>query len=75
MINSPKGEVRLKVLMSRFVDEKSGEVPGTVLLEGFKVATGDGVIQLLRVQREGKAAQDAAEFLNGAGLGPGDQLL
>lgn len=75
MINSPKGEVRLKVLMSRFVDEKSGEVPGTVLLGGLKVATGDGVIQLLRVQREGKAAQDAAEFLNGAGLAPGDQLL
>ena len=75
MINSSKGEVRLKVLMSRFVDEKSGEVPGTVLLGGLKVATGDGVIQLLRVQREGKAAQDAAEFLNGAGLAPGDQLL
>jgi methionyl-tRNA formyltransferase len=75
MISSPKGEVRLKVLMSRFVDEKSGEVPGTVLLGGLKVATGDGVIQLLRVQREGKAAQDAAEFLNGADLAPGDQLL
>jgi methionyl-tRNA formyltransferase len=75
MINSPKGGVRLKVLMSRFVDEKSGEVPGTVLLGGLKVATGDGVIQLLRVQREGKAAQDAAEFLNGAGLAPGDQLI
>ena len=75
IMSSAKGEQRLKVLMSRAVDERSGEAPGTVLLGGLKVATGDGIIQLLRVQREGKAAQDAGEFLNGADLAPGDQLL
>ncbi len=74
-MQTPKGEQRLKVLMSRLTDEVSGEVPGTILLGGLKVATGDGIIQLLRVQREGKAAQDAAEFLNGAGFVAGDQLV
>ena len=41
----------------------------------MKVATGEGVIELLRVQREGKGAQDAIEFLNGAGMRAGDQLV
>ena len=75
LLQTPKGEQRLKVLMSRLTDEVSGETPGTRLLGGLKIATGDGVIELLRVQREGKAAQDAADFLNGAALEPGDILL
>ncbi len=75
LMATQKGEQRLKVLMSRLTDERSGEAPGTRLLGGLKIATGDGVIELLRVQREGRAAQDATDFLNGAGLQPGDQLL
>jgi methionyl-tRNA formyltransferase len=71
-MDAGKGPQRLKVLMSRLTDERSAEVPGTLLLGGLKVATGDGVVELLRVQREGKAAQDAADFLNGAGLRAGD---
>ena len=75
ILQTPKGEQRLKILMSRLTDEVSGETPGTRLLGGLKIATGSGVIELLRVQREGKAAQDAADFLNGAVLEPGDILL
>jgi methionyl-tRNA formyltransferase len=75
MLQTPKGEQRLKVLMSRVTDEISGETPGTRLLGGLKIATGEGVIELVRVQREGKAAQDAADFLNGGLLNPGDRLL
>ena len=75
MLQTPKGEQRLKVLMSRLTDEASGEAPGTRLLGGLKIATGEGVIELVRVQREGKAAQDAADFLNGGLLNPGDRLL
>ena len=75
LLQTPKGEQRLKVLMSRLTDEVSAETPGTRLLGGLKIATGDGIIELLRVQREGKAAQDAADFLNGAALEPGDILL
>jgi methionyl-tRNA formyltransferase len=80
ILQTPKGEQRLKILMSRVTDEATGETPGMRLLGtsvrgGLKVATGNGVIELLRVQREGKAAQDAADFLNGAVLEPGDILL
>ena len=80
ILQTPKGEQRLKVLMSRLTDEATGETPGTRLLGtsvrgGLKIATGEGIIELLRVQREGKAAQDAADFLNGAALEPGDILL
>jgi methionyl-tRNA formyltransferase len=75
LLQAAKGEQRLKVLMSRLTDEVSAETPGTRLLGGLKIATGDGVIELVRVQREGKAAQDAADFLNGGLLNPGDILL
>jgi len=74
-MDAGKGPQRLKVLMSRLSDEWSAEVPGTLLMGGLKVATGDGVIELLRVQREGKAAQDAIEFLNGVGMRAGDQFV
>ncbi|MGZ3297822.1 MAG: methionyl-tRNA formyltransferase [Asticcacaulis sp.] len=79
-MDAGKGVLRLKILMSRLSDETSGEMPGTLLMGmsasgGLKIATGRGVIELLRLQREGKAAQDAAEFLNGSGLRAGDQLV
>jgi len=76
MMATGKGPQRLKVLMSRLTDEISGEAAGTILIgSGLKVATGDGVVELLRVQREGKSAQDATEFLKGSGLQAGDQFL
>jgi methionyl-tRNA formyltransferase len=76
MMDAGKGAQRLKVLMSRLSDETSGEVPGTLLLgAGLKIATGDGVIELTRVQREGRSAQDGVEFLKGSGLKAGDQLI
>ena len=74
ILDTPKGEQRLKVLMSRTSDLATGEAAGTRLLGGLKIAAGDGVIELLRVQREGKAAQDSADFLNGGLLQPGDRL-
>ncbi|ESQ86890.1 methionyl-tRNA formyltransferase [Asticcacaulis sp. AC460] len=74
-MSTGKGEVRVKVLMSRLSDEHSGETPGTLLLGGLKVATGDGVVQILRLQREGKSAQDAWDFLNGTELQPGDRFI
>ncbi|BBF79608.1 methionyl-tRNA formyltransferase [Asticcacaulis excentricus] len=74
MLTTPKGEQRLKVLMSRVDAAVSDAAPGTLIGPGLRLATGDGVIELLRVQREGKGAQDATEFLNGAGLSVGDRL-
>lgn len=43
--------------------------PGTVLPD-LTIACGEGAVRLLYVQREGKAAMDAATFLRGAGALP-----
>jgi methionyl-tRNA formyltransferase len=43
--------------------------PGTILPD-LTIACGEGAVQLLTVQREGKAAMDAATFLRGAGTLP-----
>ncbi len=68
----PGVTVRVKALLSR-VEPGAGS-PGD-LLDGMRVATGDGAVRLLRVQREGKAAQDADEFLRGWPLPPGTHLV
>ncbi len=48
--------------------------PGTVLDDKPTVACGAGALQLLRLQREGRAAMSAAEFLRGHALPPGTVL-
>jgi methionyl-tRNA formyltransferase len=52
-------------------------VPGTVLLadaDGIVVATGDGALRLLELQRAGGKRLAAASFLTGAALQPGERL-
>lgn len=48
--------------------------PGTVM-EGLKVACGDGAVRLLELQLPGGRAMDAEAFARGHGLGPGDRLV
>jgi methionyl-tRNA formyltransferase len=45
-----------------------------VLDDALTVACGQGAVQLLRLQRAGKGAQDAEEFLRGRPLLKGTQL-
>jgi methionyl-tRNA formyltransferase len=45
-----------------------------VLDEALLVATGEGAVRLLRLQREGRGPQDAADFLRGLPLPPGTKL-
>ena len=54
---------RLKVLLCE-VAEGSG-VPGTFISDDLTAACGSGAIRLLKLQREGKGARDAGEFLRG----------
>ncbi|CUH68683.1 Methionyl-tRNA formyltransferase [Thalassovita autumnalis] len=63
---------RLKLLASRLVD--GAGAPGEVLDDQLTVACGSGAVQLLRLQRAGKAAQDAEVFLRGLPLPKGTQL-
>ncbi len=57
---------------------QGGEAPGTVLGAprdgGLVVRCGSGALRLLRVQRAGRAAVDAASFARGAAVGPGTVL-
>jgi methionyl-tRNA formyltransferase len=63
---------RVKLLASRLA-EGSG-VAGEVLDDALTVACGTGAVQLLRLQRAGKGAQDADVFLRGFPVIKGAQL-
>jgi methionyl-tRNA formyltransferase len=69
---SEKGPVRVKALLSR-VEEAAG-TPGQTLDDGLMIACGTGAVRLLRAQREGKSAQDTADFLRGFPVAAGTRL-
>ncbi|MDQ1154656.1 methionyl-tRNA formyltransferase [Brevundimonas sp. SORGH_AS_0993] len=66
------GPVRIKALLSALADGEGA--PGTVLDDALTVACGTGAVRLIRVQREGKAAQSAEEMLRGFPLPVGTVL-
>jgi methionyl-tRNA formyltransferase len=72
LLPTDKGEVRVKALLSAFEDV-DGE-PGTMLDDNLLVACGDGAVRLLKVQREGRGAQDAEVFLRGQPAAQGARL-
>ena len=63
---------RVKVLNSRIADGQGAA--GTVLDDTLCVACGSGAVQLLRLQRAGKGAMDATDFLRGLPLAKGQTL-
>ncbi len=63
---------RVKLLASR-LSEGQGS-PGQILDESLRVACGDGAIELLRLQRAGKGAQDKDSFLRGWPIRAGTRL-
>jgi len=67
-----KGPVRVKALLSAFEDVSAE--PGVTLDDRLLVGTGDGAVRLLRVQREGRGAQDAGDFLRGTPVAAGTRL-
>jgi len=70
----PDGEsTRVKALMSR-TSLKGAGAPGEVLDGDLLVACGEGAVRLTRVQREGRAAQPAADLLKGFPLPAGTVL-
>jgi methionyl-tRNA formyltransferase len=70
--SSEKGPVRVKALLSR-VEDGSGPA-GQALDDGLLIACGTGAVRLLRAQREGKSAQEAADFLRGFPVAAGTRL-
>jgi methionyl-tRNA formyltransferase len=70
-----KGPERVKVIRGTLAGGPDVvAAPGTLLDASGVVACGAGAIRLVQVQRAGKAAMSAADFLNGARLKPGDRL-
>ncbi len=66
-----RGPERVKVLRTRIATGSGA--PGTAIGEGA-IACGEGAIELMQVQRGGKAAMSFAEFARGARLAPGARL-
>ena len=63
---------RVKLLASRLAQ---GEGPaGTLLNDTLTVACGSGAVEILRLQRAGKGAQDRESYLRGRPLPAGTQL-
>jgi methionyl-tRNA formyltransferase len=60
----------MKILRAELADG-SGD-PGVI--DGVRVGTGEGMIELLAVQPEGKGSQDARAWRNGAHASPGERL-
>ncbi|MEN5363382.1 methionyl-tRNA formyltransferase [Brevundimonas intermedia] len=69
---SDTGPVRIKALLSALADGSGA--PGATLDDALTVACGTGAVRLIRVQREGKAAQSADEMLRGFPLAAGTVL-
>lgn len=67
-----RGPERVKVLRTAVADG-NGE-PGRLLDGDGLVACGEGALRLLTVQRAGRGAMPAADFLRGARLAPGAPL-
>lgn len=69
---TPSGEERLKVLKAIAVPGSG--VPGEVIDDALTIACADGAVRLIEVQRAGKRAVTAAEFLRGYPLPRGSRL-
>lgn len=72
------GAARLKILRAQVVEGSESGVPGTVVRlvsgQGFVIKCGEGYLQILLVQPEGKKAMSAWEYWQGARLKLGEKL-
>ena len=69
---------QLKVWKARVCSENSGQSAGSVCgtkTDALCVQTGDGILELLELQLEGKKRMDAATFLRGCKVETGTMLL
>lgn len=66
------GGERVKVLLSETAS--SAGAPGEALDDALTIACGDGAIRLLRLQRAGKSAVSADDFLRGRPVAKGEIL-
>lgn len=66
------GETRIKLLK---VAQAQGQgVPGTIIGSPLRIACGEGALDIIELQRAGRGAQGAEEFLRGYPLASGARL-
>jgi len=65
---------RIKILLAKPLAENTKQLPGTVLDDQPLVSCGNGSLRLLRLQRPGKEAMGAEDFLRGTAILPGTVL-
>lgn len=65
---------RLHILRAQVVD--GAAAPGSLVIDGnvLKIGCGEGLLQAIEVQMEGKRAMPAADFVNGYRPSPGEML-
>jgi methionyl-tRNA formyltransferase len=68
-LSTEKGPVRVKVLLA--MAEAGEGAPGTALDDALLIACGTGALRLKRLQREGKGAMSAEDFLRGTSVPAG----
>lgn len=69
--------VRCKILRTAPMEDSGGQAPGTVLQadkKGLRVACGDGALEILELQPDGKKAMAASAFLMGHPIESGTVL-
>lgn len=67
----------LKLWRAKVISGNTEEAPGTIVevaKNSFTVQTGDGKLEILEVQLEGKKRMDAGSFLRGVSIEKGDVL-
>jgi methionyl-tRNA formyltransferase len=68
------GKERIKVLAAEAMDAGGDAAPGTVLDDRAAIQCGDGALRLTRLQRPGRGAMAAADFLRGFDLSKGTRV-
>ncbi|MEN6326799.1 MAG: methionyl-tRNA formyltransferase [Syntrophomonas sp.] len=72
------GDIKVKIFATRIAEEQgSGVIAEIVKIDqqGFIVQTGEGTLQVLELQKEGKKRMLAPDFLKGHNLQPGTLLV
>ncbi len=72
-IPTPKGPLRVKALLSEFVQLRGK--PGEILDEQLAIAAGSGAVRLLKVQPAGSKPQGGSDLVRRFHLQLGDQVL
>jgi methionyl-tRNA formyltransferase len=71
LVEPGKDPVRVKIHRTRVVDRGGSHGAAGTIVRGLEIACGEGIVELLELQLEGKRKLGASEFLAGRRLAAG----